>query len=406
MAVGLSAISSLLPVNGIRVSACSAGIYKNQRLDLAVITCENGSNSVAVFTRNAFCAAPVIIARDHIQKTPPSYCLINAGNANAGMGMKGYEDAMRICHHLSQLAGCPVEAVLPFSTGVIGQPLPVDNICRVLPGLIDSVSENAWNDVADAIITTDTLPKGISRRVSIANQQITITGVAKGSGMIRPDMATMLAFIATDADIDRQVLNKMLLESVEQSFHRISVDGDTSTNDACVLIATGKSAVPYIDSFDSEFAVQFRKALTEICVYLAQAIVRDGEGATKFVTINIKGGKTEEECRNVAHAIAHSPLIKTALFASDPNWGRILAAIGRAGIVRLDVSKIMISINDVCIVENGSRSARYTETLGKSVMERDEIILYVDLNRGSATTLFWTCDLSYEYVRINAEYRT
>ncbi|MBI4005878.1 MAG: bifunctional glutamate N-acetyltransferase/amino-acid acetyltransferase ArgJ [Gammaproteobacteria bacterium] len=406
MAVGLSAIPPLLPVNGIRVGACSAGIYKNQRLDLAVITCENGSKSAAVFTRNAFCAAPVIIARDHIQKTSPSYCLINAGNANAGMGMKGYEDAMRVCHHLSQLAGCPVEAVLPFSTGVIGQPLPVDNICRVLPELIDSVSENAWNDVANAIITTDTLPKGISRQISIANQQTTITGVAKGSGMIRPDMATMLAFIATDADIDRQVLNKMLLESVEQSFHRISVDGDTSTNDACVLIATGKSTAPYIDSFDSDFAVQFRNALTEICVYLAQAIVRDGEGATKFVTINIRGGKTEEECRNVAYAIAHSPLIKTALFASDPNWGRILAAIGRSGIERLDVSKIMIYIDDVCIVENGSRSGKYTESLGKSVMGRDEIILYVDLNRGNATISFWTCDLSYEYVRINAEYRT
>ena len=399
-------MSSLLPVNGIRVGARSAGIYKNHRPDLAVIACENGSNLAAVFTRNAFCAAPVIIAREHIQKVSPSYCLINAGNANAGMGRKGYEDAMKTCQQLSKLTGCPVEAVLPFSTGVIGQPLPVDNICRALPGLMNSISETAWANVANAIMTTDTLPKGISRQISMADRNITITGIAKGSGMIRPDMATMLAFIATDAKIEKQVLNEMLRESVEQSFHRISVDGDTSTNDACVLIATGKNDAPYIDSFDSEFAVQVRKALTEICIYLAQAIVRDGEGATKFVAINIRGGKTQEECRNVAHAIAHSPLIKTALFASDPNWGRILAAIGRSGIDDLDVNQVMIFLDNVCIVEYGGRSAEYTESQGKSVMDKDEITLHVDLNRGNATITFWTCDLSYEYVRINAEYRS
>ncbi|MBM2829295.1 MAG: argJ [Gammaproteobacteria bacterium] len=406
MAVGLSAISSLLPVNGIRVGACSAGIYKNHRPDLAIIACDPGSNSVAVFTRNAFCAAPVIIAREHILKSSPSYCLINAGNANAGMGRKGYDDAMKTCQQLSKLTGCPVEAVLPFSTGVIGQPLPVDNICHALPGLMGSLSETAWNDVAKAIMTTDTLPKGISRQISVGDQNITITGIAKGSGMISPDMATMLAFIATDAKIERHILNAILLESVEQSFHRISVDGDTSTNDACVLIATGKSTFPRIDSFDSELAAQFRKALMEVCIYLAQAIVRDGEGATKFVTVTVRGGKTHEECRNVAQAIAHSPLIKTALFASDPNWGRILAAIGRSGIDNLDVSLIMISIGDVCIVENGGRSAGYTESQGKSVMDKDEITLFVDLNRGNATVSFWTCDLSYEYVRINAEYRS
>lgn len=406
MAVGIAEAPYLLAVNGIKIAACCAGIYNKNRLDLALISASPGTRIAAVFTRNAFCAAPVIIARKHLLDNDPLHLLINAGNANAGLGDAGYNDALKTCECLAGITGSLPTQVLPFSTGVIGEPLPVGKICNALPQLLGSQSDDAWDELSRAMMTTDTVPKGMSRVIKIGDKEITITGVAKGSGMIRPDMATMLAFVATDACIEKKLLAGMLQRAVEQSFNRISVDGDTSTNDACVLLATGKAGVPEIDGMDNEVAKKFMVGLVEVCTYLAQAIVRDGEGATKFVTININGGKDSDECLKVATTIAHSPLIKTALFASDPNWGRILAAIGRSGIDNLDINKISISIGDICIVSDGARAPDYTESRGKTVFEQDDIILHVHLNRGAASIQFWTCDLSYDYVRINAEYRT
>ena len=406
MAVGLSDNPKLLPVRGIKLAACSAAIYKKQRPDLALIACDRGSNAAAVFTSNAFCAAPVLVASEHIAKTQPLYLLINAGNANAGMGSKGIADARLLCRKLALLAGCPDETVLPFSTGVIGEPLPVDKICKMFPHLLTVLSEDKWLDVARAIMTTDTVAKGVSRQVTIGNQVITITGIVKGAGMIRPDMATMLAFIATDATVDPGLLDRILREAVDASFNRVSVDGDTSTNDACVLVATGKADTGNISKMHGPVLAAFREAVREVCIYLAQALVRDGEGATKFVTIEICGGHSQDECKNVAYAIAHSPLVKTALYASDPNWGRILAAIGRAGISGLEVNNIRILIDDIILFENGCRSPDYSETAGREIFSKPEIKLHIDLGRGHAGYKYWTCDLSHDYVRINAEYRS
>lgn len=406
MAVGLSDNPQLLPVRGIKLAACSAAIYKTQRPDLAIIACDRGSTAAAVFTRNAFCAAPVLVAREHIAKIQPLYLLINAGNANAGMGSKGIADARDLCKKLALLAGCPEETVLPFSTGVIGEPLPVDKMCNMLPQMLPALSEDKWLDVARAIMTTDTVAKGISRQITLGDQVITITGIVKGSGMIRPDMATMLAFIATDATVDHGILNGILQDAVEESFNRVSVDGDTSTNDACVLIATGKTGTNKIGKIRGSAADTLRTAVREVCIYLAQAIVRDGEGATKFVTLEICGGHNQDECRNVAYAIAHSPLVKTALYASDPNWGRILAAIGRAGIKGLDVNSIRICMDDIPLFAHGARSQDYSEAAGRRVFAQPEIKLHIDLGRGLAKYVYWTCDLSHEYVRINAEYRS
>ena len=406
MAVGLSDNPQLLPVFGVKLAACSAGIYKRQRPDLAIIACAVGSTTAAVFTRNAFCAAPVLVAREHLQKTSPLYFLINAGNANAGTGSEGITDARSLCIRLSVLAGCAEDAVLPFSTGVIGEPLPIEKISNTLPQLLSSLSERNWLDVSRAIMTTDTIAKGISRKISIDDQVITITGIVKGSGMIRPDMATMLAFIATDAKVDKVILDRILRETVDQSFNCISVDGDTSTNDACVLIATGKSGIKNINSMRSASAKTFADAVRDVCIYLAQAIIRDGEGATRFVTLEIFGGRSKFECKKVAYAIAHSPLIKTALFASDPNWGRILAAIGRSGVDKLNIDTVSAYIGDLCLFENGGRSRSYSEMKGRAAFNRPEIRLRVDLGRGQAQYQYWTCDLSHDYVRINAEYRT
>jgi glutamate N-acetyltransferase/amino-acid N-acetyltransferase len=406
MAVGLKENTELLPIKGLKLAACSAGIYKKKRLDLALIACEEGTTVAAVFTCNAFCAAPVTVAKEHLNTGNPSILLINAGNANAGLGKAGYEAAIETCHYLASLYGCKNEAILPFSTGVIGEKLPVDKICKALPGLLEQLSEENWLNVNRAILTTDTVTKAISRQITIGNKPVTITGIAKGSGMIRPDMATMLAFIGTDAAIDQEIMNEMLADAVNKSFNQISVDGDTSTNDACVLIATGKSGMPLIESIDSEDAVIIGEAVTDICVYLAQAIVRDGEGATKFVTLDIQNGINSEECSKVASAIAHSPLVKTALFASDPNWGRIMAAIGRAGLENLDINKVSVYIGNTCFIEHGERSPEYTESKGRAIFQEEEIFITVDLNRGNKNQKFWTCDFSYEYVKINAEYRT
>ncbi len=406
MAVGLNKISGLLPVKGVQVAACTAGIYKTRRKDLALISFRHNSNCAAVFTRNAFCAAPVIIARSHLQQEIPNFCLINSGNANAGLGDNGIEAAMNVCHHLADLAGTNVKSILPFSTGVIAEPLPVDKINNALPHLLDNLEENAWNEVAESILTTDTLAKGRSKKLDLPGGEITITAIVKGSGMIRPDMATMLAFIATDARIKQSLVQGLLDEVVEQSFNCINVDGDTSTNDACFFVATGESNMTEIKSFDEVPGLLFKNALLEICIYLAQAIVRDGEGATKFISIYVTDGVSREECTEVALAIANSPLVKTAFFASDPNWGRILAVIGKTTLPGLDIEKISISLNDVKIVEFGQRAERYTEAEGQRVMNQEEIEVCISLGRGKASSVIWTCDLSHEYVRINSEYRS
>lgn len=407
MAVGLKPAADLLAVRGVRLAAASAGIYARQRADLVLIEFNENSKLSAVFTRNAFAAAPVLVARKHL-KGPKGhrFCLINAGNANAGTGRKGYTDAVTTCSALASLAGCRPEAVLPFSTGVIGQDLPVDKITRALPKLLQGLDGNNWNTCAAAIMTTDTLAKGISRQIELDGQTVTVTGMAKGAGMIRPDMATMLAYIATDAVVDRRMLDRILKRAVTASFNRICIDGDMSTNDACVLIATGAAGHKCISNSRQANYRKLEQAVMEVCVHLATAIVRDGEGASKFVSVNVEQGRTQRECLDVAYAIATSPLVKTALFASDPNWGRILAAVGRAGIAGLDVARITIYLNGCCIVERGARAKAYTEEMGKRIMQTDELVLRVLLGRGKQHDSVWTCDLSHEYVRINAEYRS
>ena len=406
MTVKQEKTSSLLPVMGIRLSACSANIYKKNRPDLALIACDKGSNIAAVFTRNTFYAAPIAVSKNHMSRCNPRFLIINAGNANAGMGKTGYEDALNVCQCVANIVNTPVETIIPFSTGVIGEPLPVTKICKSIPVLFKSLSDNSWLEVNRAIMTTDTVTKGISRTVNIDNQEITVTGIAKGSGMIRPNMATMLAFIGTNAAIEKSVLKKMLSVAVENTFNRISVDGDTSTNDACVLIATGKTNLSDINSLNSKNGKIFKRVLDDVCVYLAQAIVKDGEGATKFVTINVNGGKNKGECLSVATAIAHSPLVKTALFASDPNWGRILSAIGRSGLNCFNIDNVTVFVGDLCIVRAGRRSTEYTESEGRRVFSKNNIDINIELNRGKSNIKFWTCDLSHDYVRINAEYRT
>ncbi len=404
MSVGLSEPQSLAAIAGIRLAGTSAGIYRQPRTDVFLMEIAPGSSAAAVFTRNRFSAAPVELAKAHLRGQAPRFCLVNSGNANAGTGAAGLADAQACCGHVAQLAGCDVEEVLPFSTGVIGQRLPVENICQAAGRCFDGLTADGWLECARAMMTTDTVAKGISDTLVLGGTELTITGIAKGSGMIRPDMATMLAFVATDAAVDPALLQQWLQAGMEKSFNRITVDGDTSTNDACLLIATGKSGVQI--QADTPDCGKFRDSLDKVLGFLARAIVRDGEGASKFVTIRVEQGVDRQECLKVAYAIAHSPLVKTAVFASDPNWGRILAAVGRAGIDDLDVSAVEIYLDDVCIVEQGGISASYTEAQGQSVMAGDEILIRVVLNRGVAGELVWTSDLSYDYVRINAEYRT
>lgn len=408
MAVNLSApiAAELKPVNGIRLATASAGIKKPGRQDVVLIELAAESHTAAVYTRNAFCAAPVLIAREHQGQSATRFLLINSGNANAGTGDGGLAAAKACCQAVAELGQCDASAVLPFSTGVIGQPLPVDKITTVLPDAFDKLQADNWFAAANAIMTTDTIAKARTVELSLNGQQITLTGIAKGSGMIRPDMATMLSYIATDAAISPSVLQAMLELSMEQSFNSITVDGDTSTNDACILMATGKAGNILIDDIDSLEAQQFLAGLNELSRFLAQAIVRDGEGATKFISIDVEQGADEIECKQVAYTIAHSPLVKTALFASDPNWGRILAAVGRSGLADLDLSKIAIYLDTVCIVDGGQPAADYTEAKGQQVMSQSEITIRVKLGRGEVAKTVWTCDFSYDYVKINAEYRT
>jgi glutamate N-acetyltransferase/amino-acid N-acetyltransferase len=365
-----------------------------------------GSTCAAVFTQNAFCAAPVVVAREHLADHAPRYLLINSGNANAGTGRQGYAIAQASCEAVAGQAGCHATEVLPFSTGVIGELLPLEKLQAAVPQAHASLSEDGWLTAANAIMTTDTLAKGISEQCTIDGKTVTITGMAKGSGMIRPNMATMLAYVATDAAVSQPVLDACLRKAVNKSFNRITVDSDTSTNDACVLMASGAAANAVIDDEHSEAAVTLFASVEKVCAFLAQAIIRDGEGATKLMTIDVAGGVDDAECETVAYTIAHSPLVKTAFFASDPNWGRILAAVGRAGLSDLDLNAITIHLDDVCIVRDGGRAGDYTEAAGQKVMGQDEITVRVVLGRGDASTRVWTCDLSYDYVRINAEYRT
>ncbi|MDH5594230.1 MAG: bifunctional glutamate N-acetyltransferase/amino-acid acetyltransferase ArgJ [Gammaproteobacteria bacterium] len=406
MAVGDTTFPNMYPVAGVRLGVTCAGIKKQNRRDLVVIELAEGSQCVGVFTRNAFCAAPVVVAREHLLKAMPRYFVINTGNANAGTGDQGLQDAHKTCEVLSDEVRCLEHEVLPFSTGVIGENLNIDALLSGIPAAISALGKNNWEEAAHGIMTTDTVPKGVSQKITLDGNEITITGIVKGSGMIRPDMATMLAFVCTDAQIEKAVLKDCLKKAITVSFNRITIDGDTSTNDAAMLVATGRAEMQAIKILDSERGKIFLEALINVFTTLAQLIVRDGEGATKFITIDVNNAKSVKEAEDVAFTVAHSPLVKTAFFASDPNWGRILAAVGRAGIDGLNLKKINIYLDDVCIVENGGRAASYTEEQGQAVMKKDEIKVKIDLGRGDDTATIWTSDLSYEYVKINAEYRT
>jgi len=402
MATGNSNFPEILPVSGFRLGTASAGIKKVGRKDLVLMEIAEGSSVAGVFTQNAFCAAPITIAKKHLNMAMPSYMLINTGNANAGTGDQGLADAEKCCEHVASLVGVGSQQVLPFSTGVIGEPLPMDKILTALPEVIDNLSEEGWAEAAKGILTTDTRPKGATHKFNLGESEVTISGIAKGSGMIKPNMATMLAYVATDAAVDSELLHCALKLANEKSFNRITVDGDTSTNDAVMLVATGASGVEVNeDNFE-----QFLAQLTDILISLAQAIIRDGEGANKFVSVVVDGAVDAKEALDVAYTVAESPLVKTALTASDANWGRILAAIGRAGVKDLDINKVQVSLNSVLIVEQGARASSYREELGQQAMQSEDIEILVQLNRGDVKETVWTTDLSYKYVQINAEYRT
>lgn len=405
MAVGLGPLPELHPVPGFELGIASAGIKRPGRKDVVVMRCAEGSTVAGVFTLNAFCAAPVILSRQRFEG-PVRYLLTNTGNANAGTGELGLLAAQRTCASLAQLTGVAETAILPFSTGVIGEPLPVEKIEAALPAALADLKPDNWAAAASGIMTTDTLPKGASRQFQHEGVTVTVTGISKGAGMIKPNMATMLGYIATDAKVSRSVLQALLSDSANKSFNRITIDGDTSTNDCCMLVATGQAALPEITEAKGALFEALKAAVIAVSMELAQAIVRDGEGATKFVTVQVNGGATHQECLDVGYAVAHSPLIKTALFASDPNWGRILAAVGRAGVPQLNVSLIDVFLGDVCIASKGGRAASYTEEQGAAVMAQAEISIRIELDRGNCSETIWTTDLSHEYVKINAEYRT
>ncbi|VAW55464.1 Glutamate N-acetyltransferase @ N-acetylglutamate synthase [hydrothermal vent metagenome] len=405
MAVGLPEPEKILPIAGIKLNAVSAGIKKNGRDDLVILVIDEGASCAATFTQNAFCAAPVILAKKHLKHASPRALLINSGNANAGTGETGMQNAIQSCQWLAEKLQCSHNQILPFSTGVIGEQLPMPVLQNGIEKIINDLSKDNWLSAARGIMTTDTIAKAISKTITLDGVEVTISGIAKGSGMICPNMATMLAFIATDAVIEHDFLQHCLSTAVAQSFNAITVDGDTSTNDACVLVASHKAGNEKLKANSLE-AQTFIDVLDEVCQQLAQAIVRDAEGATKFVTISVSQATSKAEANNVAYTIAHSPLVKTALFASDPNWGRILAAVGRAGVDKLDITGVNIFLDDVCIVRNGGVDAAYTEEKGQAVMNQDEIIIKVELSRGDESTSLWTSDLSHEYVRINSEYRS
>jgi glutamate N-acetyltransferase/amino-acid N-acetyltransferase len=401
MATGQHNFPPMHPVAGFKLGTTSAGIKTLGRSDVVIMEIAHGSSVAALFTQNAFCAAPVTLCKKHLDQHVPRYLVTNTGNANAGTGAQGIQNALRTCREMALLADVDVSSVLPFSTGVIGEPLPIDTLVAGLPSAFNDLSETGWFDAAQGILTTDTRAKGSSLQYG-QDRPITITGIAKGSGMIKPNMATMLAYIATDAKIDNELLHRALRLACDKSFNRITVDSDTSTNDSVVLVATVASGV----DIDEDTFESFVGHLTDIFIQLAQAIIRDGEGASKFVSVAIEGALDESEALQVAYTIAESPLVKTALSASDPNWGRILAAIGRAGIDNLDVDQVQILLNDVLIADQGARAPSYTEADGQRAMQPEDITITVRLNRGNHSATVWTTDLTYDYVRINAEYRT
>ena len=409
MPVNLSAPlpEHLHPVRGVRIGVAMAGIRKANRRDLVVFALDAGTAVAGVFTQNRFCAAPVQLCREHLATGAGMRALlINTGNANAGTGADGLQRARRSCATLATLLGVQPAQVLPFSTGVIMETLPVERIEAGLPAALAALQPANWGEAAAGIMTTDTCPKAASRQVQIGGHTVTLTGISKGAGMIRPNMATMLGFIATDAVIAPALLQALLQEAADLSFNRITIDGDTSTNDSLLLMATQQAGHAAITALDSAAGRVLREALVSLAQQLAQAIVRDGEGATKFITINVLGGRDEAECKLAAYAIAHSPLVKTAFFASDPNLGRILAAVGYAGINDLEQSLIDLDLDDVAIVRQGGRLPSYREEDGQRVMKQSEITVRVHLHRGAAQATVWTCDLSHDYVSINADYRS
>jgi glutamate N-acetyltransferase/amino-acid N-acetyltransferase len=406
MAVGDLSMPTMHPISGVRIGITESYIrYKNRR-DLVVFEIAEGSSVAAVFTKNAFCAAPVQIARANLQAGQARYLVINTGNANAGTGATGMQNAQTTCTALAQLTGVDAAQVLPFSTGVIGEQLPIDRLVAGLPNALAALKADAWDAAAVGIMTTDTLPKGASETFELAGVTYTVTGISKGAGMIRPNMATMLGYVATDAPIAQDVLQQLLLTANEQAFNRITIDGDTSTNDACVLIATGQAGGELISSTDDPRYPVLLTVMSRVLLRLAQLIVRDGEGATKFITVRVEGGRNTQECCDVAYSVAHSPLIKTAFFASDPNWGRIVMAVGKAGVPELDQSLVNVWLDNVQICRDGGAAPDYTEAQGAAVMQQSEITIRIHLGRGDAVDTVWTCDFSYDYVKINADYRS
>ncbi len=409
MPVNLSApvASELHPVAGVRIGITEAGVRKANRKDVTVFLLDEGATVAGVFTQNRFCAAPVQVCREHLQGGQAIRAMVvNTGNANAGTGADGLQRARATCAALAGQLGLAPEQILPFSTGVIMEPLPHERIAAALPAALANAQAGHWALAAEGIMTTDTLPKAFSRQVQLGGRAVTITGISKGAGMIRPNMATMLGFLATDAAIAPELLQPLVRELADQSFNRVTIDGDTSTNDSFVLIATHQAGNAPVASLDSGDGAALKQALLAVAQQLAQAIVRDGEGATKFITVRVEGGRTGEECRKVAYAIAHSPLVKTAFFASDPNLGRILAAVGYAGIDDLDQTGIDLFLDDVHVAVQGGRNPAYREEDGQRVMKQSEITVRVVLGRGDAADTVWTCDLSHDYVTINADYRS
>ena len=410
MAVGKGDLPTFFEIEGARIGVVEAGIKTTDRKDLVLLELAQGSTCSGVFTKNAFCAAPVQLCKAHLAKKDfaqesNAYLLVNTGNANAGTGKPGMDDAIRSCAAVAEQFGVAADQVLPFSTGVIGEKLPIEKIVAALPEAQKRLSPVAWADAAEGIMTTDTRPKGVSASFSYAGELIRVNGISKGAGMIKPNMATMLAYVGCDATIPQALLDELLQELADISFNRITVDGDTSTNDSCILFATGKSKAPVVDKSHPDFE-GFKAVLKSVLVELAQLIVRDGEGATKFVSVAVEQANSTEEALEVAYTIAHSPLIKTALFASDPNWGRILAALGRASIEGFDLSLVEIYLGDVRIVHQGEKCPDYTEARGQAIMDEEEITIRIILDRGSVNETVWTTDLSHDYVTINAEYRT
>lgn len=406
MAVGLHDFPLIPQIKGIRIGVAEAGIKKPNKKDVVIFELCEGASVAGVFTQNAFCAAPVRLCQKHLDLAGSRYLLINTGNANAGTGKSGVDTALQTCTALAAETGVMVEAILPFSTGVIGEPLPVDKITNAIPAALANLSADNWHSAGLGIMTTDTLPKGSVRSFDFDGQTYTVAGISKGAGMIRPNMATMLGYIFSDIAIDVDLLKGLLKKVANKSFNRITIDSDTSTNDSCIAVATGKAGNVNITSLDEPLAQAFVVAFTEVMQELAHAIVRDGEGATKFVTVEVIGAHVEADATKTAFEIAHSPLVKTALFASDPNWGRILAVVGRAGVENLNVDCVQLHINGVEIARNGGRSPDYREEQGKAAMSPQEIHIVVNLGMGEASDIVWTTDFSHEYVTINADYRT